>query len=909
MSKPVIRNIQDLVNTHTTQIATKANTADVNTQIASVASGSPKATYATTVLLQTAFPTGNSNIYLVTGNVAEVDALNITAVPTTSGNVTVTLNSVATNVAVTAGTVEVDTLTVSTGATTSGNITITLNGAPTTVAVTAGNTASNVGDAIRATTFTGWTVGGTAGTATVTFTKTTVGTNTTPTFADTGTTGTTASFVVTTAGVNADTATTVATKVRGTSFAGWVTSGTGTSIIFTKSTIGTNTAPLYTAGATGANGTMSVTTAGVNADGKWYYWNASAWTAGGTYQSTGIPNNSITSLQLANNAVNEFKLIGTVLGKNLFNLATITTGYYVVDTNGMLSANASYDVSDYIPVLPSTNYYFNCPRHNAFYDTNKVFISGNANISTFTSPSNAAYIRVSLLPSELPTAQFELGTVGTLYVPYTYSISGLKVLNSNIDSISKDKLDFWAKSKNLFDKTTVTVGYYVMSSNGTLSGSGSYDASDFTPVLPSTQYTVTFGHQMAFYDVNKTYISGVNGNSVYPFTFTTPANAVYVRLTLTPALLNTFQCEIGTLPTSYVPHDEKRFDISTIPSAILGTVFPQFNAFLPSEICVAVGRTIELYNDQVSWCGNIKNYHFKWDCTIGAAMKRKFTVTGTTPLIGEYPLTLTVYDNNMSIVLTTSTVIKIVTNVITPLKNIVTIGDSLSNNKAWLAEFRTLSANQYTLVGTRGTAPLKHEGRSGFSAQNYLQATTYSFEGEGVQPFWDGTRFNWNYYKTNSLVVPDAVQIFLGTNGIDIDATINAGAIKQMVDYIRQDDAIIPIFIVYTLYRGNQDGLGIQPSSDGYAANKGAWELQEDAKVYNLMVMLNGLLSAYSNLHFVPIALAHDSEYNFGGVATPVNPRATQTELLPVEATHPQLQGYQQFADIMFSMFAKYLNS
>lgn len=33
----------------------------------------------------------------------------------------------------------------------------------------------------------------------------------------------------------------------------------------------------------------------VTADGNWYYWNGSAWTSGGTYQSTGIVDNSVTT--------------------------------------------------------------------------------------------------------------------------------------------------------------------------------------------------------------------------------------------------------------------------------------------------------------------------------------------------------------------------------------------------------------------------------------------------------------------------------------------------------------------------------------------------------------------------------------------------------------------------------------
>jgi hypothetical protein len=36
----------------------------------------------------------------------------------------------------------------------------------------------------------------------------------------------------------------------------------------------------------------------VSADGKWYYWSVSAWTAGGVFQSTGISDNTVTSKQI-----------------------------------------------------------------------------------------------------------------------------------------------------------------------------------------------------------------------------------------------------------------------------------------------------------------------------------------------------------------------------------------------------------------------------------------------------------------------------------------------------------------------------------------------------------------------------------------------------------------------------------
>jgi len=94
---------------------------------------------------------------------------------------------------------EVDTLTVTGAATADGNITITLNGVAFTVAVLNGDSESAIGDKIRATAMTGWTVGGTGGTAVVTFTKTAIGVCSIPLFSA-ASTGVIATFFVTTYG-------------------------------------------------------------------------------------------------------------------------------------------------------------------------------------------------------------------------------------------------------------------------------------------------------------------------------------------------------------------------------------------------------------------------------------------------------------------------------------------------------------------------------------------------------------------------------------------------------------------------------------------------------------------------------------------------------------------------------------
>ena len=89
-------------------------------------------------------------------------------------------------------------------------------------------------------------------------------------------------------------------------------------------------------------------------------------------------------------------------------------------------------------------------------------------------------------------------------------------------------------------------------------------------------------------------------------------------------------------------------------------------AFLPKEICVAVGRTIELYNNQV--CLTANKYHIQWKCAIGKSMQRKFSITATEEMLeggdldlpkGQYTLTLNLFNDDLELCATLSTVLKI----------------------------------------------------------------------------------------------------------------------------------------------------------------------------------------------------------------------------------------------------------
>jgi hypothetical protein len=117
-------------------------------------------------------------------------------------------------------------------------------------------------------------------------------------------------------------------------------------------------------------------------------WNGTYWEP--SYQSVFLPNGvtdgSVTTAKLADTSVTAAKIADGVVtpyktnmfqpGKNLFNSATATSGFFVNGSTGILSANASYVTSDFIPVSALTAYARTNQYQLAYYNASKVYISG-----------------------------------------------------------------------------------------------------------------------------------------------------------------------------------------------------------------------------------------------------------------------------------------------------------------------------------------------------------------------------------------------------------------------------------------------------------------------------------------------------------------------------------------------------
>lgn len=325
--------------------------------------------------------------------------------------------------------------------------------------------------------------------------------------------------------------------------------------------------------------------------------------------------------------------------------------------------------------------------------------------------------------------------------------------------------------------------------------------------------------------------------------------------------------------------------------------------YLPDVYYAASGLTMEIYNSQITNQGeHISEYNVVWECEVGEALARKFSIAATDELLGDYPLSVSVYDTNGILLARKDSTLSIVEAKKKEF-SILEIGDSLSANAALYEKLQEHFDNQMICNGTRGYGGFLTEARLGFSASNYLTETPYYLEeGEPVHKFWnpENQRFDWNYYKETTGFSPDVVQIFLGTNGLRYGDE-NAECICEMVRLIRKDDKEIPIYVVNTIYQGDQNGIATMKMNNGARMFPGEYKHERDLYNFRLMAYLADHLKDENNVYLVPAAISVDSANVFPMGERFVNPHSEVKEKYALDAVHPMAEGYYQIADTIYS--------
>lgn len=609
-------------------------------------------------------------------------------------------------------------------------------------------------------------------------------------------------------------------------------------------------------------------------------------------------------------------------GKNLFNKNAVVSGY-VNSYGGDVREHETYTASEFISINAADTLYCNgyLGSHNAFYDINRRYISGVAfggNSTSVVVPENAAFVRITVTRNYLDKVMLSTSPING-YEPYTppkiqpSDVEGLEGVTEEVSEL---------KVKNLINPNTLTEGVYITAA-GIVNEHTAYSLTDYIPIgvgevlsLYNTSLEETNIRCFAAFNANKEVIREL-GNDSPAKSITQSGDMAYVRITIHTEYVGSLMLAKAK-PDRFLAYGE---DFVINPKYISYPDNTVINAYIPDELWVAQGRTVEIYNRQV--CLQHDKFHIRWNGKIGSARKRKVTINGNVA-IGDYSLTLEIYDDKMYKHYSKTMTVHVVDGTLTNSHKICPIGDSLTNGKYWLPEVMNLSGEKIIYVGTYSfsredadgnTRTGGHEGRSGFASRDYIEGNPYTFGAAKPEEaehnlFWDSanSRFNWAKYKTDNNISADAVQIYLGSNELREDNTENVGYIKQMVDYILQDEPNIPIFVINPINRATQDGLGANVSADGFAGLSGMWDYQERYKIMDLTQRLDNAFKDYSNVHMVNLAITHDDEYNFGAQETPVNPRASQKEYLPVDGIHPQVQGYFQMADVMYSVYCAFLD-
>lgn len=626
----------------------------------------------------------------------------------------------------------------------------------------------------------------------------------------------------------------------------------------------------------------------------------------------------------------------TEWAENRLNPATCASG--LINSAGIIYTGGSYDsytYTDYIRVITGKTYslqfgektlaagrkIINISRH-CFFDENKILISGSDTSATeVTIPSGVSFIRFCFYKNLANIAAqyfaFVEGTALKDFVPYaddSYSLI-LKAEANNtpyIEGIVEEKMagtKFGPENTdtslgaNIFDKDALVQGTNYWPNTFSWNGSDSANNSYFTtlfPVKPNQQYLFYQGENIVGfrsvneYDANGNFISG-----------TSVGNAYVVKTGINTAFL---KCTFVTGSESVVKVEPIVQNGATV------------QAFLPSSLYCAVGRTIEMYNSQICLS---KACHIQWRINNRTTntirpLKRKLQVVGNAT--GEAIAVFVAYDDYKNVLFAGNTRLYFVNASLSTAKSIVPVGDSLTNGKVWLSEVERLSGNIINYVGEYSWG-LKdadgnmqtggHEGRSGFSAKNYATGAVYTYGGESTpNKWWNGNRFSLTAFENATSITPDIVQLWVGVNGLSDDNAENANYIKTLVDNIRLDNASIPIFVCVTPFKGDQNAIGLQGSVDGFVAGVSTWKYNEDFKIMDLMKRIYTIFSSgYTNVHIIDLAISMDSEYNYGWQDVPVNPRAVQTEHMQTDSVHPQAQGYFQIADILFSNYCAVLNA
>lgn len=488
--------------------------------------------------------------------------------------------------------------------------------------------------------------------------------------------------------------------------------------------------------------------------------------------------------------------------------------------------------------------------------------------------------------------------------------------------ITPDETTFFYTSGNLVDPDEWVDGQYVNQTNGEFVNNSFHHRTSYIPIEGGAKYCFEYDKtadtetRYVFYNADKAYISGALelipvGGAV----ITAPINAAYVVASNiaknTPMMIKKSE--------TIIPFES--YNTTHILNKYIQPEVAEIMLNLPDKIYALVGFETNVYFENL--VENWEQYDWNVTCLKGMQLDRGYRITPAADDAGEYTLTITAKLSDTQQVAKTVTLVVVSSDAGTgETASVIILGDSTTYNGIAVTKLNANFADDamsVSTLGTIGTAPNNHEGRSGWTLNDYFTKASITYpagdpRGTIYNPFYNPTTQTWDaaYYFANSgIAVPDWFVINMGINDMfryENDAALNT-AIETAVGYL---DAMIE-----SLHSASVENvcicLTIPPNHSQDAFGK-AYNCNQTRNRYkrNNTLWVSRLIAEYDGresegVYLIPINAALDTVYNMGMESLPVNARNTAiTYQSPIGngGVHPVESGYWQIADV-YTAFLK----
>jgi len=608
---------------------------------------------------------------------------------------------------------------------------------------------------------------------------------------------------------------------------------------------------------------------------------------------------------------------------NIYDQSTNTTGKYI-GSAGIVDDSALGSVTDYIPITKADNAVYEGANptnqffYLAYYNADKNFI-GVARMKTEKTELNpiitdaTAYVRFSLLTDYADKFR--------VYVKRLVTVDELDTVSKQVIENTK-RASLIIPSANMLDVDNLVVGSIRQNTGELSTNDTGWRASDYIAIEDnktyvfiihnSTSWVMPASMYYAFYDADKTYTHGghtTSGNAVIPAL----TGDAYIRISASSAVMLVRFPMFGDYDIlgSIIGQTDQSLFIqygNSIKDDLAVLALDSYKAenetnlavqiVLPDTIPVAVGRQVTFYKPNFLIAKNPDDFVCYWSTTAPNATLFDEGIRFEPVSAGNYTVTIEIFDRyTQARVANKTSAIKYVADTQRTGKKVLFIGDSLTNAGFYPYEIQKhLSGEGVESIGTITTTAyldsdpavtsrvsVNHEGRGGWSAQDYISKASKS----GVSnAFWnpDTSAFDFAYYLAQTgFAMPDVVCVNLGTNGTaNPDAEISA--IKTIISAIRAVSASVPI-IVSAIPVGNA-----------------TQSMYIDIFLIEIREKQISELQSMSNVFIAPIYLNINRLTDWKTHIEPESSRNALEVTRQYDGVHPSKYGYFKFADVYWSV-------